>query len=93
MSKIITLYHGTIYEFNNIDVSNGKGNRDFGSGFYNSRDAFHSELLALRNKNIGIERYTLHDVKKTIVSLLYTYEFDLFNLEKLKVKEFTVVTR
>lgn len=28
------LYHGTISEINQIDVSQGRGNKDFGKGFY-----------------------------------------------------------
>lgn len=28
------LYHGTIYDFDEIDVSVGKGYKDFGKGFY-----------------------------------------------------------
>lgn len=33
------LYRGTIYEFDNIDVSVGKGYKDFGKGFYATADA------------------------------------------------------
>ena len=29
-----TLYHGTIYEINHIDVSMGRNKKDFGKGFY-----------------------------------------------------------
>ena len=28
------LYHGTISEITEIDVSKGRGNKDFGKGFY-----------------------------------------------------------
>jgi len=52
MGNNITLYHGTIYEFEKIDVSKGKSNKDFGRGFYTSRDVRHAERLAIRNKCI-----------------------------------------
>ena len=29
-----TLFHGTIYEIDHVDVSLGRGNKDFGQGFY-----------------------------------------------------------
>lgn len=29
-----TLYHGTIFEITHVDVSKGRGNKDFGKGFY-----------------------------------------------------------
>ena len=33
MANSIILYHGTIYEFDRIDVTKGKGNNDFGRGY------------------------------------------------------------
>ena len=89
MAKIITLYHGTIYEFDKIDVTKGKGNKDFGRGFYTSRDIYHAERLATRNRFIEEERIALRGVKKSVTSWLYIYEFDFDNLEALNVKEFT----
>ena len=29
-----TLYHGTIYRITSVDVTKGRGNKDFGRGFY-----------------------------------------------------------
>ena len=40
------LYHGTIYEFDEIDVSAGKGYKDFGKGFYATAIPSHAEKLA-----------------------------------------------
>jgi len=93
MKNSITLYHGTIYEFDTIDVTKGKGNKDFGRGFYTSRDIHHAERLALRNKSIEDERYALRGVKKDVSSLLYTFDFDLDNMATLRVKEFKVADR
>jgi hypothetical protein len=76
MANIITLYHGTIYEVDKIDVTKGKWNKDFGRGFYASRDVRHAERLAMRNKFIGEERFALRGIKKSLTPWLYVYEFD-----------------
>ena len=39
------LYHGTIYDFEEIDVSAGKGYKDFGKGFYATAVPSHAENL------------------------------------------------
>jgi hypothetical protein len=93
MGNSITLYHGTIYEFDKIDVSKGKGNKDFGRGFYTSRDICHAERLATRNKSIEEERSALRGVKKSVTPWLYTFDFDLDNLVTLNVKEFAAADR
>jgi hypothetical protein len=93
MTNLITLYHGTIYEFDKIDVTKGKGNKDFGRGFYTSRDIRHAERLAVRNKFIEEERFALRGIKKSATPWLYTYEFNLVNLVTLNVKEFTTADR
>jgi hypothetical protein len=93
MGNIITLYHGTIYEFDKIDVSKGKGNKDFGPGFYTSRNINHAKRLASRNKNIEEERCLLRGVDNKITSFLYTYELDLNYPKTLHVKEFTDADR
>jgi hypothetical protein len=93
MANIITLYHGTISEFDKIDVTNGKGNKDFGRGFYTSRDIRHAERLAMRNKFIKEERFALRGLTNSVTSWLYTYDFDLENLAALNVKEFVAADR
>jgi len=93
MANIVTLYHGTIYEFDKIDVAKGKGNKDFGRGFYTSRDIRHAERLAIRNKYIEEERFALRGAKKSVTPWLYIYDFDFDNLTTLNVKEFTAADR
>jgi hypothetical protein len=93
MGNAITLYHGTIHEFDEVDVSKGKGNKDFGRGFYTSRDIRHAERLAYRNRLIEEERHALRGVNKSVVSWLYTYEFDIANVERLRIKEFASADR
>jgi hypothetical protein len=93
MANMIMLYHGTIYEFDKIDVAKGKGNKDFGRGFYTSRDIRHAERLAVRNKLIEEERFALRGKKKNVTPLLYEYELNLDNSAKLNIKEFFVADR
>jgi len=93
MSTTITLYHGTISAFDEIDVTKGKWNKDFGRGFYTSRDVRHAERLAVRNKHIEQERFRLRGVDKDIMPWLYVYEFDLDNLANLSVKDFPTADR
>ena len=93
MANLITLYHGTIYKFDKIDVTKGKGNKDFGRGFYTSRDIRHAERLAIRNKFIEEERFALRGMKKSTTPWLYMYKFDLDNLATLDVKEFVTADR
>ena len=93
MTNIITLYHGTIHEFDKIDVTKGKGNKDFGRGFYTSRDIRHAERLATRNKFIEEERFLLRGKETTVTPWLYAYVFDLENFATLNVKEFAAADR
>lgn len=60
------LYHGTIYEFDGIDVTVGKGYKDFGKGFYATEVPSHAERLAIRNKSIAEKRQSFLKNKKGI---------------------------
>ena len=53
---IITLYHGSTYDFVDIDLSKGKPFKDFGIGFYATENKDHAMRLALRNKKIEEHR-------------------------------------
>jgi hypothetical protein len=88
MPKIITLYHGSIYDFDKIDVSRGRAFKDFGIGFYTSKDKEHAERMALRNKRIAIERKRCMNDAGAVTAWLYVYRFDPQNLNTLKVKNF-----
>jgi hypothetical protein len=86
--NIITLYHGSIYLFDKIDVSRGRPFKDFGIGFYTSRRVEHSKNLALRNKAIEEARIKKREAGAVVSAWLYEYEFDLGNSKNLIVKEF-----
>lgn len=79
----IIVYHGSIFKFNEIDVTKGKGYKDFGKGFYTTQVKLHAEKLATRNKAEEFRRYN-HSVD----AYLYTYEFLQHNINSLSVKEF-----
>ena len=90
-SSIITLYHGSIYDFEKIDVTQGKPNKDFGRGFYTSRTEQHAVNLARRNQQIEQNRLSLLPVAhihKSVNAWLYVYKFDTLKLDRLNVKEF-----
>jgi hypothetical protein len=89
LSKIITLYHGSIFEFDEIDVKRGKPFKDFGVGFYTSKIQSHAEGIAKRNLQIEFRR--IRDFGLSVPqpeAYLYTYEFDESNLASLKVRQF-----
>lgn len=46
------LFHGTIYDISKIDVTRGRGYKDFGKGFYAAAVKSHAENIAKRNKRI-----------------------------------------
>ena len=70
MANIIQLYHGTIYDFDKIDVTKGKWNKDFGRGFYTSRDIGHADY------NLYIKSDTKTALSK--VWAYYLYEEKLY---------------
>jgi hypothetical protein len=89
MSEIITLYHGSITDFDEIDVSLGKPYKDFGQGFYCSETK--SQAVGIATRNYGIELAKVEIQKSASIGLkkwLYTYEFPKSELANLSVKVF-----
>lgn len=80
MKKII-VYHGTAFDFENIDLSKSKNKRDFGKGFYTTTIQAQAEAWA---KNIA-----LRNAAK--VAYVYVYEFTFS--EELNCKYFQGLTR
>jgi hypothetical protein len=91
--NIITLYHGSIYDFDRVDVTAGKPFKDFGVGFYLSQSEEHAVRLTLRNKHIEERRLKKHGRTQTIAPWLYIYEFNLQELDNLSVKNFVSADR
>ena len=91
------LFHGTTYDFNEIDVTMGKGYKDFGKGFYATSIKRHAESIARRNKFIleaKEDRIRQRNPKYKIKSFRayrYNLEFDdscINNPQNLKIKIF-----
>ena len=91
------LYHGTISDISEIDVSAGRGFKDFGKGFYATAVPSHAERLAIRNKSITEKRQNFLKKKKGInVIPVVAYRYNLIYSEDvtgLKVKAFEKADR
>ncbi|MDR1481763.1 MAG: DUF3990 domain-containing protein [Synergistaceae bacterium] len=73
MSQTIKLYHGSIHDFNEIDLSRGKPFKDFGRGFYTTRNRDHAVGIAYRNREILLSRLQEAGIKSDVKRWLYTY--------------------
>ncbi|MBR1391784.1 MAG: DUF3990 domain-containing protein [Lachnospiraceae bacterium] len=91
------LFHGTTFDFMEIDLKEGKGYKDFGKGFYATAVKSHAESIAKRNKHRQETREARFKQKnpkyRTKVYLAYRYnlEFDdncLVTPGELKIKVF-----
>lgn len=96
------LYHGTVYDIEEIDVTKGKGYKDFGKGFYATSVRNHADNIARRNKRILEEKDARMQQRnpeyrvKTYQAYRYNLEFDdscLDNPDGLKVKVFRKADR
>jgi hypothetical protein len=86
--SIITLYHGTTYDFNEIDVRRGKPFKDFGQGFYATQSRESAVNMALRNRDIELRRFFRRGLTGKVTPWLYTFELDSNKLKSLNVKRF-----
>lgn len=81
----IILYHGTVAEFNmvNLDFCNEK--KDFGKGFYTTTDINQAVIWAIKKRNINL--------KKGINRFAYIYSFkvDVNGLSMLNGHKFQAV--
>jgi hypothetical protein len=56
----ITLYHGTVYDFDTIDIKQGRRYKDFGQGFYCSETRNQAVGIAIRNYNAELAKFKTH---------------------------------
>jgi hypothetical protein len=90
----ITLYHGSIYDFDVIDLQRGRPYKDFGQGFYASSNIDHAKSLSERNAEIRKSKLQRFDSGHTSVEKwLYQYQFDADKTAGLAVKEFAEADR
>jgi hypothetical protein len=93
MPDTLTLYHGTTHDFPEIKVGRGKPYKDFGQGFYLTEIYEHARNIAIRNRRIEEERLRVIGKNPELPVLIYVYEFDLKELNNLKVKRFESADR
>ena len=90
----ITLYHGSSFDFNVIDLKQGRPYKDFGQGFYTSAVIGHAKSMALRNAEMRISKLRRHNFGHGLVEKwLYQYQFNRDKAICLAVKEFTEANR
>jgi hypothetical protein len=91
MNDVITFYHGSIMDFDHIDLKFSRAYKDFGQGFYCSETRSHAVGMASRNYYIELAKIKdQRGTEKTLRKWLYTYEFYRSSLDKLSVKVFEV---
>ena len=76
-----TIYHGTIADIDNIDLTAGRGYKDFGKGFYLAYDKAQSIGIINKNYKIALKRKYSNITKN-----LYAFDTSQNELEKCKVK-------
>jgi len=93
MQDKLVLYHGTICDFEQIDVSKGKPYRDFGQGFYLCETFERAYNIALRNKKIETGRHQIVNKAVKPNAFIYEYSIDLREIGHLNVKHWESADR
>jgi hypothetical protein len=93
MPNTFILYHGTTHDFTEINVSRGKPYKDFGRGFYLTAERYHAANLAERNRRIEENRRAATGDICKLPIFVYTYEIDVYEMEKLNVRQFDAADR
>ena len=93
MLNTIVLYHGTTHDFAEIDVQRGKPFKDFGQGFYLTESYERARDIAIRNRRIEENRLRVIGDETELPVFVYSYEFDLLEMNKLNVKRFDTADR
>jgi len=93
MQDKLTLYHGTIYDFTQIDVTKGKPFRDFGQGFYLCETYERACNIAKRNRKIEYER--IYEMANTTTNPIFVYEyaFDTMKMRDQNIKHWESADR
>lgn len=81
------LYHGTNQEFNDIDLTKSKPNKDFGRGFYLSADyeqAFRMAQVKTEQLETGCPVVMTYDISEQELDSLNILKFDNYTEEWAK---------
>lgn len=82
-----TLYHGTISEINKVDVSLGRGRKDFGKGFYIALTK--AQAIGMMHKKFReMVRRSRNKRSEDFVENLYEIRLDESILKDIKIKVF-----
>lgn len=65
-----TIYHGTIADIDNIDLTAGRGYKDFGKGFYLAYDKAQSIGIINKNYKIALKR-KYSNITKNLYALIH----------------------
>jgi hypothetical protein len=88
------LYHGSSYDFDAIDLQQGRPYKDFGQGFYASTNIEHAKSMSERNAEMRKSKLRQSDFGHNPVGKwLYQYQFDADKAAGLMVKKFTEADR
>ena len=93
MPEILILHHGTTHSFAEIDVRRGKPFKDFGQGFYLTESYESARKIAVRNRKIEENRLRVIGDETELSLFVYTYEFNMQETNKLRVKRFDTADR
>ena len=81
------LYHGTVSEIKQVDVTKGRGRKDFGKGFYIATSK--KQAIGMMHKKYKeILRRNRNKSTTEVKEYLYEIELDKEYLESLNVKQF-----
>lgn len=83
-----TLYHGTIFQIDRIDVSKGHGNRDFGKGFYMATSRGQAIGMMHKKYREAIVKLGGKSGQEKLSERLYELKIDIEAVNALKVKVF-----
>jgi hypothetical protein len=90
----ITLYHGSAYSFDAIDLKQGRPYKDFGQGFYASASIDHAKSMAERNADMRKSKLRRLDSGQNLIEKwLYQYQFDEAKAAGAAVKKFAKAGR
>ena len=81
------LYHGSNVDFDNIDLTKSKPNKDFGQGFYLSREYTQAMTMAkikVEQLQIGIPTVLTFEADEMLMNTLRVLRFDNYSEEWAK---------
>lgn len=90
MNDIIEFYHGTSDLFNKIDVSKGKGHKDFGKGFYFT--TLEQQAISWAKTK---QKFNYSFFKQGGTAYIYKFKLDLSEtkIKNLNIKKFFLDTK